>query len=60
MYRLLRLIFLGVWDMPKKCEDRWKVREKYSFNIRFAKGVVYINECECCGELKSLKVDAIK
>lgn len=50
MYRLLRLICIGTWDLPKKpdpCQHHWREIAAVSNKIK----IVRTLQCEYCGEL---------
>jgi len=50
MYRLLRLIFIGTWELPKQpkpCNHKWKEIAAMSNNYKFVRTL----QCEHCGEL---------
>jgi len=47
MYRLLRLIFIGTWELPKRCEHTYEV-----YSVDYNDYNKYItSRCSKCGKM---------
>lgn len=60
MYRLLRLIFIGTWELPKKCEHNFEVHSSTNVDNRGPRGdgsyyVQHTLQCKKCGTMKIFK-----
>ena len=52
MYRLLRLLFIGTWELPKKCDHTYEVYGTGSTNYN-----QYItSRCTKCGDMHTHKI----
>lgn len=58
MYRILRLLFIGTWELPKKhepCVHGWEIIQSTTVDSPSFVGVGHIVktlQCNKCGELK--------
>lgn len=55
MWRIIKFIFTGVWQIPEKCKHRWRFVDVQPYNdTSFGKGgitsVMFVKMCEICGE----------
>lgn len=58
MYRLLRLLFIGRWELPKICDHKWIEDSRYDYNNSYEKGIKIVSKCEYCGEIYDYKVSS--
>ncbi len=64
MYRLLRLLFIGTWELPKQpepCEHHWEIIQSTTVesDMPFS-GVGHIiktSQCTKCGELINHRIN---
>ncbi len=56
MYRLLRLIFLGTWELPKKCEHTYERILSHDVGNKNGHKIIYIYECSKCKNIKKFEV----
>ena len=63
MYRLLRLLFIGTWELPKQpdpCNHKWEIIQSTTVDGTFREPLGHItktSQCTRCGDLINHKIN---
>lgn len=53
MWRILRFLFIGKWELPNKHEHLWEIYDQGSVSVHGRQiGRAYILRCKVCGDMK--------